>query len=561
MIKKLMERGRRAVTQRLDLEPVKVVWKQGKIQGEEHLLQQKERQISVRPSDVFTMETSEQEPAAILLDFGCELHGGLKIFSFGGSEKDGMKVRIRFGESAAETMSEPGGETNATNDHARRDFIADIGFCSKNVIGETGFRFVRIDLLTEGSLRLKSVLAELVWQDVPYRGSFCCSDELLNRIWETGAYTMHLNMQEYIWDGVKRDRLVWIADMHPETLTVRTVFGDNAAVKKSLDFARKDTPLPGWMNNIASYSMWYVIILYDWYFYTGDLDWVREQKEYLAGIAAQLVGLIGEDGRYLLGKYEYFLDWPSCEDQEATDAGVKAIHYMALKRLADLFAALQDEDLSALSEKLKKEMETVRDAGRNLHGSKPAAALSGLFGLEKCKTVSEEILLKRGTKGMSTYMAYYILSALSEAGYTKEALDLAREYFGGMLELGATTFWEDFDTDWMANAAPIDRLPEEGETDVHGTYGGYCYKGFRHSLCHGWASGVTAWLTERVLGVSITEPGCRSLNIRPDLGDLSEDCGIFPTPVGDVKIDVRKNEKGETEVKAEAPQGINLVIG
>lgn len=42
------------------------------------------------------------------------------------------------------------------------------------------------------------------------------SDELLNKIWNTGAFTQHLNMQEFIWDGIKRERLVWITDMHPE---------------------------------------------------------------------------------------------------------------------------------------------------------------------------------------------------------------------------------------------------------------------------------------------------------------------------------------------------------
>jgi hypothetical protein len=63
-----------------------------------------------------------------------------------------------------------------------------------------------------------------------------------------------------------------------------------------------------------------------------------------------------------------------------------------------------------------------------------------------------------------------------------------------MLDLGATTFWEDFDFAWTDNAARIDELVPAGKKDVHGGYGAYCYIGFRHSLCHGWASGPTAWL-------------------------------------------------------------------
>ena len=81
----------------------------------------------------------------------------------------GARVRIRFGESVMEAMSEPGGEGNATNDHARRDIRTEIGMMSMNRIGETGFRFVRIDLEEENaSLSLKSIAAVLVYNCLLY---------------------------------------------------------------------------------------------------------------------------------------------------------------------------------------------------------------------------------------------------------------------------------------------------------------------------------------------------------------------------------------------------------
>ena len=40
--------------------------------------------------------------------------------------------------------------------------------------------------------------------------------------------------------------------------------------------------------------------------------------------------------------------------------------------------------------------------------------------------------------------------------------------------------------------ARIDELVPPGKKDLHGDFGAYCYVGFRHSLCHGWASGPTA---------------------------------------------------------------------
>ena len=105
-----------------------------------------------------------------------------------------------------------------------RDFILDIPRNGQIEIGNTGFRFIRIDLLQTGvDVRIKEASAILRYRDIPYTGSFRCNDERLNQIWMTGAYTVHLNMQEYLWDGIKRDRLIWLGDMHPEVATIMTV--------------------------------------------------------------------------------------------------------------------------------------------------------------------------------------------------------------------------------------------------------------------------------------------------------------------------------------------------
>lgn len=81
-----------------------------------------------------------------------------------------------------------------------------------------------------------------------------------------------------------------------------------------------------------------------------------------------------------------------------------------------------------------------------------------------------------------------MLEAMARAGRCDEAMQIIRRFWGGMLDLGATTFWEDFNLDWTADAAGIDDFVPKGKKDIHGDFGEYCYPGFRHSLCHGWAS-------------------------------------------------------------------------
>ena len=91
----------------------------------------------------------------VILDFGAELCGGIRILTHRGKD---TPVRIRFGESLTECCSEIGGEQNATNDHSLRDLTVHLQNFSDMSFGQTGFRFVRLDF--GGEAKIKSVVAE-----------------------------------------------------------------------------------------------------------------------------------------------------------------------------------------------------------------------------------------------------------------------------------------------------------------------------------------------------------------------------------------------------------------
>ena len=493
-------------------------------------------QADLNSGGYFNLISSKDTLPGIILDFGHEIQGGIEFVTTRGIAREGTKVRVRFGESVSETMSEIG-KDGAINDHAMRDFIVTLPWLGKLEVGNSGFRFVRIDLVEPGSrIEFKEISAILNYREIPYLGSFKCNDEKLNKIWMTGAYTVHLNMQDYLWDGVKRDRLVWIGDMHPEVMTINSVFGYNDIVPKSLDLIRNLTPLPGWMNGISSYSMWWILIQRDWYNYHGDLDYLIKQQEYMKKLLRQLASKIDPDGKESLDGGR-FLDWPSSENKEAVHAGLQSLMVMTFEAGKELSARLEDlktaEMCSAAIEKLKKHLP-------GMAGSKQAAALLSLSGLVDPEKANTDLLAMDGVHKMSTFYGYYMLKARAKADDFQGALDNIREYWGGMLDLGATTFWEDFDIDWMKGAGRIDEVPAANKTDIHSTYGNYCYKGYRHSFCHGWASGPTSWLSEYVLGVKVVEPGCKVIHIELHLGDLTWVEGTFPTPLGVVKIRCEK---------------------
>lgn len=540
------------------LSPERIVWKEAngnsQISNESCLLLKGIGQADLANKNICVFKSDQTNSPGIIVDFGKELHGGIQIVAGRNSLGRPVKFRVRFGESVSETMSNVG-EKGATNDHAVRDLILDVPQWGIVEFGNTGFRFIRIDLVDANTqVDINEIRAKFVYQDIPYLGSFKCNDELLNRIWMTGAYTVHLNLQDYLWDGIKRDRLVWIGDIHPEVSTVNAVFGYNSAVPQSLDLARDNTPLPHWMNGHSSYSLWWIITHKDWYMQNGDLEYLKQQKEYLIPLLNHLMSLIDESGSEKLDGVR-FLDWPSSGNLEAIHAGLQALMVWALSAGKDLCVILDEKTVAsqceAAVEKLKKH---IPDA----NNSKQAGALLALSDFIDAETANL-IIKTNGVHNFSTFYGYYMLQALAKSKEYDAALESIRKYWGGMLSVGATTFWEDFDINWLENASPIDEVPQPGKKDIHADYGDYCYKGLRHSLCHGWASGPTAWLSEHVLGIKILEPGCRKIQVSPNLGDLEYAEGTFPTPYGVVKVKHVRGTDGKVKSDIQVPKGVKLV--
>ena len=471
----------------------------------------------------------------IMLDFGIELNGGIRLTT--APCDGGVNIRIRFGESVSEICGQP------NNDHSIHDGIYPIARMGMTEIGNTGFRFVRIDLPenAEKPLPLIGIQAVAIYRDLEYAGDFKCSDKRLNHIWQTAAYTVHLNMQDYIYDGIKRDRLVWMGDLHPEIKVILAVFDDNKIVPDSLDFLRDRAPLPLVMNDISSYSCWWVIVQHDWYWHHGDLTYLRQQKDYLLALLKQYSEYIGNDGAEQLPGRR-FLDWPSQASPEATHAGLQGLMFWTMNCGEKLCRYLSEP---ATAEICRIAVSRLRQHCPDAAGYKQAAAMQAVSGLADAAQINRDVLAVNPLEGLSTFLGYYTLQARAMAGDHAGALEVIRRYWGAMLDFGATTFWEDFDLRWTENAFRIDELPVAGKKDIHADFGNYCYKGLRHSLCHGWASGPAAWMLEHLAGVKILEPGAKTVEVKPNLTGLDWLEGSFPTPCGPVKVTAEKGKKPE----------------
>lgn len=546
------------------LTPVNIIWQsdnQNKnIKNSQALLTPFDGQLTTSGEGMCVLRSDNENSASVILDFGKEIYGGIEIAGAIREDKSPLKVRVRLGESVTETMSDcidnslPG-MGSATNDHTLRDFTIEIPWLGTVEVGSSGFRFIRIDLLDQDvDLPIRSVRGILRYRDIPYLGSFNSSDDRLNEIWDTGAYTVHLNMQEYLWDGIKRDRLVWLGDVHPEVMAINNVFGDSEVVRKSLDFGRDTTPLPGWMNGMSSYSLWWIITHRDFYFYNGDLDYLKEQQSYTTELIKQIISKIDATGKENLDGGR-FLDWPTSEDPDVIHSGLQALTLMTMQAGKEIAGWLNDSNLDKLCTDAIDLLEKHKPSD---HDNKQAAALLTLAGIQTPQQ-SSEVILKDGANNFATFYGYYMLEALANDGKYEEAMELISDYWGAMIDLGATTFWENFNYNERINAVRIDEMPDTTRFNIHSDGGDHCYIGLRASLCHGWASGPTSWLTRYVLGIEIVEPGSKVLRISPNLGNLEFAEGSFPTPYGVVKVRHEKQSNGEVKSEINVPDGIKII--
>jgi len=120
---------------------------------------------------------------------------------------------------------------------------------------------------------------------------------------------------------------------------------------------------------------------------------------------------------------------------------------------------------------------------------------------------------------MTPYMRFYELEALCAMGEQDYVLLQMKDYWGGMLSLGATSFWEEYN-------------PAKQGAEHYAMYG----RPFGKSLCHAWGASPIYLLGRYYLGIEPVSPGYASYTITPALGGLQWMQGSVPTPQGDIKL-------------------------
>lgn len=151
----------------------------------------------------------------------------------------------------------------------------------------------------------------------------------------------------------------------------------------------------------------------------------------------------------------------------------------------------------------------------------------------KKERIVKTVLLNDNVPQITTpYFKFYEMDALCKMGHLTEVLQKVKEYWGGMLERGAVTFWEEYDPN----------VSEEEQYDMYGDK-------FGKSLCHAWSASPIYLLAKYFVGLRITDPVTGTYEVKPHLEDFeSLKCTL---PVRDKQVRIVWNKKDGLTVTEE----------
>lgn len=247
----------------------------------------------------------------ILYDFGRETFGYLDFSEMRGEGK----VLIYYGESKEEALDIEHCETmdilsvkdGKVTDLALRTVQPLTNDCYM-MESSKAFRYVYV--VCDEQISVGKVSMQYEYMPETYRGSFQCDNDLLNRIWEIGAYTMHLTTREFFIDGIKRDRWVWSGDAIQSYLMNYYLFFDSETVKRTIWQLRGKDPVTSHINTIMDYTFYWFLSVYDYYMYTGDEKFVKQLYPRMKSLMEYVLGRTDSDGMVqgMTGDW-VFVDW------------------------------------------------------------------------------------------------------------------------------------------------------------------------------------------------------------------------------------------------------------
>lgn len=421
-----------------------------------------------------------QKNTSFILDFGRHMVGYLsfQINAEGLNIDAPCRLRLTFGESPIDvTESMQDVQTWISTSWLPDETInVDVFPETVAISRRHACRYIRFEVLdTSPKFRVK-------FDEVAFRTSSSVSsdrtlarlgvaDSMLRKIDYVSIFTLRDCMHTVFEDGPRRDRRLWIGDLRLQALTNYCTFKDYNLVKRCLfmfaALKREDHSLPACLfetpclrtatDYIVDYDVLFAATTYDYVEASGDVETGRRLWQTVRDCVKRALAHLNPDTNVFeaaRGEGWKFLDW---EESLERSAGLHGVLLYSLKRINQLAEALSIappyEDtvikMSAAATHFLSADKTCIVSGPNHQVSLASAAwltIAHAFTPTESRkyllnVLSDPLVVQPKTP----YLWHHVCEALVEVGLYEESIKLMKQYWGGMIEAGADTFWECFD--------------------------------------------------------------------------------------------------------------------
>lgn len=441
-------------------------------------------------------EKNFKDVKEVTLDFGKHLVGCFRFHTktLGGRPQDApVRIKFFFGELPAELNTPLDPWKGSLSRAWMQDEVVTVTQCDEwiEIPRRISFRYLKVELMgasrdfdfaiDDMEFKAQSSAGEVKTSLLP-----SCSPEV-SHINKVGIETLRECMQTVYEDGPKRDRRLWIGDMYLESLANRYSFQNYQMTKRCLylfaGLAADDgvlisncfelpTPHPQYGSYCLTYCLLWNSTLLEYLKDTGDKTTALDLWKVAKRQTEDAISYVDDRGifnQHKRGSYVWlFFDWRDGLDVNTPMQGATIFALQQTYQLAKLIGKEKEvAEYPALIKKMQKAARTylydvkrgVMVSGKDAQGDGMKCAQPQLSILSQVWSVKAGILSKKeGAKAIRTamknkevlmpgtpYATHYLIEAMLLCNMQKEARQYLVDYWGGMVNKGADTFWEAYD--------------------------------------------------------------------------------------------------------------------
>jgi alpha-L-rhamnosidase-like protein len=525
-------------------------------------------------------------PAAVVLDFGKEV-GGTPFIVVSSSTASSATVRISTSEALPFLTTSSGAFTN--DNGSQINFT--VGPAQRYTGGlRGGFRFAAIELRTAGTVRLSAAgvnfKAFRAGADL-YQGWFISSDDQLNRMWYSGAYTAQMDMvpagvascftQPVIFDGAKRDRAIWSGDLMVTDPVALLSIGSNSvpsikgAINSILNLQASSGRLTsavgfrgcGAFDFATTYSAYSAIIAVQYYRYSGDTAYVRSLLPRLEAATAFHATRVDANGLVVTNDPDY---WQMSQSGEVTEYSLA--YYELLQNMiwleGKIGTAAKVTDYTNKATALKNAINARlfnASAGLYVHTNTRTSVFpldANMNAVRLGVATADRVpgilgFFRNGWQPHGDQISQPAPSMADPSGHTIEPLNNTWEVMAR------------FASEDTANAIELLRRLWGVQVDPSsGFYTGAFWEFVNSqglpsrafdSLAHAWGAGPTQVLIESVLGVTPVDAGYAVWQVKPHPGSVAWAQGQVPVGTGSLAVRWAQDAAPQFHLQVVAPAG------